>query len=70
MLDRWGEQDFGRSYSERDLEDQSPLKTRLQEELRRNTHEESRGTVRISTLRAKPPPARTPQLRRIGRHSR
>ena len=52
ILDRWAEADFGGTYSEQSLEDQALLRTRLQEELRRNTYDSSSGILSVTATRA------------------
>ena len=52
ILDRWAEQDFGQRYSQLVPENQALLRTRLQEEIRRNTYDYSTGVLRISATRA------------------
>jgi nitric oxide reductase subunit B len=44
ILDRWAEQDFGQRYSQLVPENQALLRTRLQEEIRRNTYDYSTGS--------------------------
>jgi len=52
FLDVMSGKEFGKEFSELDEANQALLKTKLQQELRLNTYNESNGTVTISSLRA------------------
>lgn len=53
MLDEMATEKFGKKFSEIDPADQAFLKIKLQEEIRKNTYNESAKTITVSTLREK-----------------
>ena len=53
ILDIWSQRDFGQSYKDLDNANQAFLQVKLQEDIRKNTFDESAKTITVSTDRAK-----------------
>ncbi|MDX1752451.1 MAG: nitric-oxide reductase large subunit, partial [Salinimicrobium sediminis] len=52
ILNLWSQEDHGKAYEALSSEEQASLERRLQEELRKNTYDESTGVITISPIRA------------------
>ena len=52
ILNLWSQEDHGKAYEDLSSEEQASLERRLQEELRKNTYDESTGIITISPVRA------------------
>lgn len=51
ILDKWSQEDFGKSYSTLDNENRAALESRLQKMLRKNTYDPESGTIAITPIR-------------------
>ncbi len=51
ILDKWSQQDFGKSYSDLDNENRAALESRLQKLLRENTFNPEDGTITVAPIR-------------------